>query len=163
MVSRDQLTQVREDADREDREQALLVSYWQDHRSGSVHVLNRSPDPIVSIELFIGGVVVNQEGSLAQVPLQLPVVAPCVELIFQWKEVRYKKLGDLQWLKVSKYLTGTLESATFYDRDGRRWNRNYAGLWEETLPKEFGMKETNYYAEIGDEYKEQEAPSCGGG
>lgn len=163
MVSRDQLAQQHEDVEREDREQALLVSYWNDSRSDSVHVLNRSADPIVSIELFIGGVVVYGEGPLAQVPLQLPVLAPCVELIFQWDVVHYKELGDLQRLKVSKYLTGTVESATFYDRDGRRWNRNYAGLWEGTLPKEFGMKETNYYAEIGDEYKEQKAPSCGGG
>ncbi|MFI7414043.1 hypothetical protein ACIBU0_35895 [Streptomyces sp. NPDC049627] len=129
-VSRDQLDQAREDAQREAREQAMRVTYWVEQKpvKGTVilHFANRSPDPVTDLLIKYSGPGVTTEPSDFG-GIIVTAVAPCTELTWALQRgADGLALGSsmVKW-------------ARFTDRDGKTWARTSSGL-KETDEQGFG-------------------------
>ncbi|WP_189190927.1 hypothetical protein [Streptomyces albiflavescens] len=131
-VSKDRLEQSREATQRESRSQASHVSFWSEggpHRAQrTVHVMNRSPDPITGITLSLL-LVTQQRGEDPAVlePFQLtfPNLGPCKEMVLTEETL-------LSALDVSQQRPSEVQLSilNFTDGDGRTWRRADDGLEE---------------------------------
>ncbi|MFE1987621.1 hypothetical protein [Streptomyces mirabilis] len=140
-VSKDQLDQAREDAQRAAREQAMRVNYWveQDMSKGTVilHFENRSPDPVTNLTMLYSGTGLTTSPDDVGGVIVL-AVAPCTEL--SWT------LGKgLERHAVSLEST-IVKWARFADRDGKRWERTSSGL-KRTNESGFGLDSLEYAGE----------------
>jgi hypothetical protein len=132
MVSRDQLEQSREDADRELRSQAARVSYWVENQGGSprVHILNRSPDPISNVTVkFMIPIETDDpfEGPWVLFQNLLLSLGPCSQATIPWSALSYS-VGRTSERPPDKsaYLARVL--VWFVDRDGTIWARTQTRL-----------------------------------
>ncbi|MFF0134221.1 hypothetical protein ACFYTG_52925 [Streptomyces mirabilis] len=120
-VSKDQLNQAREDAQRDAREQALRVSYWveQEPTKGTVilHFANRSLDPVTNVTMLYSGIGVTTLNEVGAI--MLPAVAPCTELSWTLEKRR------AHWVSLDSPI---VKWARFIDRGGKRWERTSSGL-----------------------------------
>ncbi|MFF8633528.1 hypothetical protein ACF052_04830 [Streptomyces pilosus] len=151
LVARDQLNQSKEEADQQDRWQAVRVTYWVDQTSArrSVHVMNRSPDPVSQVQLGITLQLPDDRGIV--VPVWVGQLPPCTELVIYqdtlqyrkntpWNETTWHFLGgdgqpnqpafepipdDAHWLAVSLFM--------FSDRAGHTWRRSNGLLEPDTF------------------------------
>ncbi|MER6307920.1 hypothetical protein [Streptomyces sp. NPDC001657] len=139
-VARDQLDQSREDADRELRQQAVLVSTWTQWTSDSStprgepgemtgFITNRSLDPVdqvvVGVAAGVGGDRPNQDPARSKGPkvlLGLGPLPPCSRVVIPAKAVR-DALGRGTPVDVSYKIAGV----SFVDVYGQRWARLSSG------------------------------------
>ncbi|MDT0387821.1 hypothetical protein [Streptomyces dubilierae] len=131
-VSEDQLEQSREQVEREGRKQAMRVSFWEEHRGifgekWSVHVMNRSPDPVRGVVLTL-----NVDNAPTSRPLMLHSLGPCTETVIQGKDL----LDGLSFIRATK-MTLRADALLFTDRDGANWRRTDEQLTRSgDIPKE---------------------------
>ncbi|MFJ7146683.1 hypothetical protein ACIQVT_00390 [Streptomyces sp. NPDC100445] len=125
-TARDQLSQSREDSQREEQAQASQVTFWvQDSKSGGgpeLHVLNRSLDPVTSVRLGARRFAV---GSYYGFPggHDLP---PCTEEVFDTQKMFLVPSLDQVTRKGQERFTSARAAFTylgFVDSHGRRWGR----------------------------------------
>uniref|UniRef100_A0AAU1I9I2 Uncharacterized protein n=1 Tax=Streptomyces sp. NBC_00180 TaxID=2903632 RepID=A0AAU1I9I2_9ACTN len=165
-VAKDQLDQSREQADEETRWQASRVTYWIDaaSRTPSVHIMNRSPDPVSQVSMAFFVRLPDGEQNLL-FPVAVGELPPCSELVISMSALRYSK--GTAWNKESWYfpVAGRTTSLVadqsvphgawfdgvprfdFVDREGVDWNRsdgdlelggygfNSGPLWGDTAAK----------------------------
>ncbi|MFE6737494.1 hypothetical protein [Streptomyces tubercidicus] len=139
-VARDQLGQSREDADRERRQQAVLVSTWTQWTSNSStprgepgemtgFLTNRSLDPVdqvaVGVAAGVGGDRPNQDAARSKGPkvlLDLGPLPPCSRVVIPAEAVRHA-LGPGTPADVRYKIAGV----SFVDVYGKRWARLSSG------------------------------------
>ncbi|MFF8352963.1 hypothetical protein ACF063_05880 [Streptomyces chartreusis] len=133
-VAEDQLTQSREDSEREIREQAATVTVYLDSADPhdplpQIHVVNRSHDPVS--EAWVSLFMVPMDGGQEQTLLfNLDDLLPCTEAIFDGETVlRTFGVEDKKNRKVSEVWWG-VNYLSFVDRDGMEWKRTSRGLSE---------------------------------
>ncbi|MFD6174312.1 hypothetical protein [Streptomyces coeruleorubidus] len=133
-VSKDQLNQSRDDTERESRDQAMRITYWEEaswDEGGSIHVINRSPDPVSRIGVAVSAMPLNARVKhLYYLPLKN--VPPCSELVFPEEEITplsgkatHVRLSRMEW---------DVQYLRFTDRDGKHWQRTPVGLSERHRP-----------------------------
>lgn len=129
-VAKDQLDQSREDAAREDRDQASQVAAWAEgdgKGNFSVHLRNRSQDPVESIRILFWVYIepMDRSGRAVVARFEFPyaVIGPCTDLIVEEKALLYTKkfLGRLR--KIPDDTGVEVKHVQFMDRDGARWVR----------------------------------------
>lgn len=125
-TSRDQLQQSKEDSEREKREQATKVNFWREGEirtsAQTIHVVNRSPDPITSV--FLDLVVMDDHPDVyANFESAIP---PCTEMVFSTSGMQAHRY----FTKGSKAVGGRwyVSDIVFGDRDGQTWKRTVSGL-----------------------------------
>ncbi|QOV40195.1 hypothetical protein IM697_18410 [Streptomyces ferrugineus] len=159
MVSRDQLEQSRDDAEKEARSQASRVSTWVDYaQDGGIqlHVMNRSPDPVSELDLFFEA----HNGAPDALDLNvvyslvLPDLPPCSDLVLDPSTWRYRTSGrdpesppkspiavlpsNDGWKQQPEPDTLIVVSLRFVDRTGEQWWRDYGQLKSiESYPDKF--------------------------
>jgi hypothetical protein len=136
-VSEDQLEQSREKAASEGREQAMRVSFWEEGRGPfgtdwSIHIMNRSPDPVSGVTLAI----IADDDKVPGV-LRLFSIGPCSETIYGSKDLY--RLANLEGL--SDRLS--MKFLRFTDRDGVAWQRTGARLTPTTAKPQ--LPTSSYY------------------
>lgn len=125
-TSRDQLTQSKKEGEREEREQAMKVNFWRggETRTGdqTVHVVNRSPDPITSV--FLDLMVIDADSDVyASFESYIP---PCTEVVFSTSNMQAHRYSTKGSKTVgSKWFVNDI---VFVDRDGQTWKRTTSGL-----------------------------------
>ncbi|MFI1305555.1 hypothetical protein [Streptomyces sioyaensis] len=125
MISRDQLEQSREDAERVARAQATRLSFWFDviPSDQRLHLLNGSPDPVTDIDVVLEDLdAVGKKRAKYRVSLGVVSLAPCTELIAPRKSIQIQ-FGPDRELDAFRIL-----EMRFTDNDGVRWNRSKGGL-----------------------------------
>ncbi|MEU4464091.1 hypothetical protein AB0G20_10285 [Streptomyces sp. NPDC024017] len=141
-VSADQLSQSKEDSERRERAQAMLVSYWVAVQGDKwrVHVMNRSPDPVTNVAAWVVVPHAIQDPPtkiqpLAEVRYTLAIgdLAPCSEAVYDKKQ--FKQVASVtgsngrRWeTAFSSEVRPRVQAAHFYDRDGKGWNRRHNKL-----------------------------------
>jgi hypothetical protein len=86
VVAKQQLEQSQEDSERQERDHASRVTYWDesswwvDDKERSLHLVNRSPDPVSSVHVFISGSYKDEQYFIVMQEIELP---PCQELVFK--------------------------------------------------------------------------------
>ncbi|WP_329321543.1 hypothetical protein [Streptomyces sp. NBC_01262] len=123
-VSADQLHQSQEDAEQESRGQAMRVSFWTDTRGPKhelrIHVMNRSPDPIYRLIVWMEGDLAGNGQGRKMLELSEPSLAPCSEMVFNAEDLRFFSIRAFP-LAPTRGLT--VEGLMFNDRDGELWVR----------------------------------------
>ncbi|MFJ2007775.1 hypothetical protein [Streptomyces chartreusis] len=137
-VSKDQLDQSREDAIREERDQAARVAAWvETDRAGSmrVHLMNRSLDPVSAVALSFWVSFPDRllSSRWVYVLYSQPVVSvgPCTELVFDQGSMEYVSWVDgfrSQKKVPSRGLYADVIRVEFMDRTGVKWVRDRKGL-----------------------------------
>ncbi|MGW6487139.1 hypothetical protein [Streptomyces sp. NPDC055056] len=141
-TARDQLQQSRDDAEKDERAQAVAVSAWYEgiDSQWTVHVLNRSPDPVPALKVTFSGRVVFEKfnGYLpkgkwerAWLTVETSRLAPCTELIYSPRQIshtwtRYPE-ERVERPTFQVFLSG-IDSTEFTDREGRNWWRDRTEL-----------------------------------
>ncbi|MGW5178688.1 hypothetical protein ACWERY_30725 [Streptomyces sp. NPDC004082] len=163
-VSQNQLDQSKEATEQGERAQASRVSSWigEDAKGLSVHLMNRTPDPIADVRLEFATVGwpdkkgVKWEVSVAGIP-------PCTDMVIDQDQLGYvpheihsqfdpqpsrppagmRKLdGGLgAWLQ-----TGIV---TFVDRDGKSWTRHSGRLTPGSAPYTASLNEVGAGIVVG--------------
>lgn len=144
VVSRQQLDQVREDNALRERDQATRVSFWTEtmpHDEGyesttTVHVVNRSADPVSDIHLEF---IVLDGG--ANGVLDISNVPPCSEVGYAASAINGDG-RDGKTVTMSK-LWWAPSTLTFTDRAGKLWVRSSTSL---KPLKTFDGREFDYLA-----------------
>ncbi|MEU5072542.1 hypothetical protein AB0G76_13425 [Streptomyces asoensis] len=170
-ISEDQLHQSQDEADRDVRAQAVRVSVWngslleepvQDVTPTHLHVMNRSPDPIVNVHLrlTVERVVTSYEPTpkFPTLNIILNSIPPCTELTMNQESIRYLLSDEpgAQWLKVKESEFLTFDSLSFQDRDGIYWRRS---LGEPT--RFVDLEEFSLNARFADPIPERTVKECG--
>ncbi|TKS96239.1 hypothetical protein [Streptomyces lasalocidi] len=143
-VSKGQLDQSREDADRKEREQAMRVATWMDHDGDGVrylHLMNRSPDPIAwafwDIKVDLG---TSSFGNRVFIREALSGLGPCSEMVINWTALEYQEKWGGKYQKVPE--TDAMQMAVaFTDRNGTAWERYGGRLTEITDSPHVGSLE----------------------
>ncbi|MGW7072170.1 hypothetical protein ACWGII_25950 [Streptomyces sp. NPDC054855] len=145
-VAKDQLEQSREDAAREDRDQASQVAAWteRDETEGfSVRLRNRSQDPVDSIRIRFW-VYIDREGrdhaTVAQFTVIEGMIGPCTDLIVEEKPLRYTKKFLGRTYKIPDDAGVEIKSVEFRDRDGVRWLRDLGSGLVQVDPHSTGRR-----------------------
>ncbi|MFJ3776526.1 hypothetical protein ACIPX0_33005 [Streptomyces sp. NPDC090075] len=132
-VSADELAQSRDDADREERAQAKLVSFWVEQSSGvdyvNVHIANRSPDPITNFSMsgpltyWLNDKTKHQD----DVILKIGDLAPCTEIVYREHDLILWTVKYGPDMRVTQTFWEPRE-ATFTDGGGSNWRRDKTSL-----------------------------------
>ncbi|EFL29529.1 predicted protein [Streptomyces viridochromogenes DSM 40736] len=124
MVSRNQLEQSQEDAQRAARAQATRLSFWFDTTPSDqrLHLINGSPDPVTDVDVVLEDL--DAEGKARtkyRVYLGVVSLAPCTELIVPRKSIGIADGPDreLDFFRILEM--------RFTDNDGLRWKRAKGG------------------------------------
>ncbi|MFJ8085474.1 hypothetical protein ACIQ6Y_33460 [Streptomyces sp. NPDC096205] len=160
MVSRDQLAQSREDAEKRDRAQAARITTWVDYgEDGGIrlHLMNRSPDPVSYVDMYFDAKVGdwNHTKLAVSYSLSLPSVPPCSDLALDPDDWMYRIPEGRATFPDSHRVPLRREDGwrpqptpdsievyylTFADREGTTWQRDHGDLepWEprDELPVE---------------------------
>ncbi|MGW8688025.1 hypothetical protein ACWGNN_44865 [Streptomyces sp. NPDC055817] len=177
LVSADQLEQSREDSAKESRAQAVTFSDWDEGRKAdwTVHVQNRSPDPVPWAQVTIYVAVEVQPSSpdrkavvqLVQYGLETTRLAPCTTLVYSPKQlgrvISKKEDLDEGGAVVRKVvLVAGVQYAVFADRDGKIWKRTDQTLKPLKGDPEKAGPALRWVGQVNDEPKVQQAAACGG-
>ncbi|MCX4564698.1 hypothetical protein OHA02_52435 [Streptomyces phaeochromogenes] len=141
-MSRDQLEQSREAAEREARAQAERITFWTEfvgegRDMGKLHVLNRSLDPMNSGWLFVAevGSPDDSDGQFGLViapgkraHLAIGVIPPCTERIIKVAELQAYTPEWNHSKTDLKPLIANTDKLVFRDRSGQAWTRNDISL-----------------------------------
>ncbi|MFC8124423.1 hypothetical protein [Streptomyces sp. NPDC057302] len=129
-VSKDQLDQSREDAARQTRDQASQVAAWTEIDSENeftVHLRNRSQDPVESVRLVFWAYVEPAVGvghvDVVQFEQTMSVIGPCSDMIVEEKALRYSKTVRADLGKLPDNPGVEVKYVEFMDRDGGYWVR----------------------------------------
>ncbi|WP_329228902.1 hypothetical protein [Streptomyces canus] len=119
-VSQDQLEQAQKDSQLEARQQAAEVSFWsvpEPEKPGlqSLHVANRSPDPIYSVKLRFQ----TPGAPPLQWEMDVGDIGPCIEFVYRSNNLK----DDAQDALVALPDRALLSVMYYTDRDGRQWLR----------------------------------------
>ncbi|MES5824888.1 hypothetical protein [Streptomyces sp. RG80] len=183
-TAKDQLQQSQEGAEQERRAQAQGVSYWAEPgRSGwTVHIQNRSPDPVpwlsLTIETKIYAELKDPDGwdlRFAKLNVETTGLAPCTELIYKQSQFQdgasfwasfFEGLhpddaGELQVSAIE-----SVPQARFTDKDGQAWIRTAQTLqpWPnvESIPEPRLLHHTTIEFGPMGVPESKKTPSCGG-
>jgi hypothetical protein len=150
-VAQDQLDQSRRTSDNDARGQAVLVSHWTGDGESSLHVMNRSLDPVNEVSLAFHARTAlgkNQQPPRGMVTfvIKLGSLPPCSTIAFSEKTVGFRwKRADPNELTVQHPVLPGLPreegtwrglkslrrlemlSLFFTDRDGAQWSRDKDG------------------------------------
>jgi hypothetical protein len=158
MVSRNQLEQSRQDAAQKARDQAARVSTWVDYSPDGdiqLHVMNRSPDPVSSVDMLFEAVIGDYEHTelLVTYSLGLPDLPPCSDMVFDpgtWKYRRYRDKTETYpespiaalpsadgWMRQPQPDRLDVVYLRFTDRSGKVWWRDYGKLRSGAMPDSF--------------------------
>lgn len=112
-------------------DQASRINFWVE--TDGVHVLNRSPDPVVKWGLLFTDA--DPEGDTASIlvfaRLDMNTIPPCIELILDWELMNEQVNGELNSTATGSYYFN-LSGMYFDDRHGKEWYRLYSsGLTDE--------------------------------
>ncbi|MFH8663076.1 hypothetical protein [Streptomyces afghaniensis] len=143
-TAQDQLEQSRQEAARESRSHASLVTLWVEGYSGghTLHIMNRSPDPVNEVVANFTLQASARDGSWGEVIVfkeWLRAIPPCTELIYNPSTMRYRKDGDEKvWGLADAWRIINNQRLAFTDRYGNKWVRLQshllspaeAGPWE---------------------------------
>ncbi|MFJ8941062.1 hypothetical protein ACIRL0_36005 [Streptomyces sp. NPDC102365] len=156
-VAKEQLQQSQEEAEQTSREQAARVSFWVasgDGGDGSVHLLNRSPDPVQDV--LIGYADVEMPSS-ENFFTRVGHLAPCTELVY---EHGLEYLPDTSNVGTGSEFDVTLEirGVSFFDRDGIGWTRRERDLKKGAT--EFGSQSKSLRV-VNDAPTAKSVASCG--
>ncbi|MEU1852916.1 hypothetical protein ABZ499_27535 [Streptomyces sp. NPDC019990] len=173
-VAEQQLEQAQEDSEKEDREQARTFSFWTENVTRNrlqLHVQNRSPDPIPRATVYLFGVADGHVGPSAKnraaiVLVTITGLGPCTKLTYEISPMSVPVMAghdpvskkSLPFL-VDRFWAHDAISASFIDRDGRKWTRTGDGLepWKPKLPPAYEkfMSSVSY-----EKPKEKKAVAC---
>lgn len=145
-VAEDQLEQSRRTSEQQEREQAALVSHWTSDRESTLHIMNRSLDPVHEVELAFAAL--TKQDARQQPPrgrvtfvVKLGSLPPCSEVVIseqtvglRWHPAVPRHLrgqdpvrpglprGD--WRRLNRLQRLELLKMDFVDRDGAGWSRD---------------------------------------
>ncbi|WP_319594314.1 hypothetical protein [Streptomyces sp. ID05-04B] len=135
-VSRDQLEQSQEDAQRAASAQAQLVNYWMQFEDGSsdasvteIHVVNRSLDPVNNVELALtfgenGTIHFEDAERDVLAPMDLATVPPCTQKVVRVADIEVRDaFGESPAPNVFVIPEFRMDYLTFYDRSSVQWRR----------------------------------------
>ncbi|MDF3148396.1 MULTISPECIES: hypothetical protein [unclassified Streptomyces] len=141
-VSQGQLQQSQEDAERDARDQAAHLAFWigneEDLSSpggkvSSVHVMNRSPDPVTEVTVAYYVDVYEQNDKEEVVHIQrgyyfreLRSMPPCSEAIFETDPWWVEELAEHPHGLLTAEIV--VRHVTFTDREGVDWVRDSRNL-----------------------------------
>ncbi|MEW2403459.1 hypothetical protein [Streptomyces sp. NPDC046862] len=143
-TAKDQLSQSKQQSEQEARAQARAVSYWLEGNRGetfTLHLQNRSPDPVPWITLVLDRTVVALKGTpgpqKVRYTLTTTRLAPCTELVYSKDQLllAVERPGGSRWVSFIG-LVGDVQQAFIRDRDGKGWKRTANSLvpWSGILP-----------------------------
>lgn len=125
LVSRDQLEPSREGIQRDERDQASRVSFWEDLDGKSpekfeLHLMNRSPDPVSNLEIIldIWSENIGKQSKENYISINDLNLALCTEVVFTERNLKYRTRG--RWRPVER---ASWVLIGFIDRDGAEWLR----------------------------------------
>ncbi|MER5966375.1 hypothetical protein [Streptomyces sp. NPDC002057] len=164
LVSQDQLDQSGEAAEEKKRAQAARISFWTDLQQDGksrLHLMNRSPDPISTVQMIFT-VLLPPDGypeeDVVLFRAALPSVPPCSDMVFTFENLAYNESpprpdhyipvlpgsdsSPLNWPIFKKEWEVEIEEVAvdFTDREGVRWRRERGLLTRE--PGKHVMKGT---------------------
>ncbi|MEJ8667527.1 hypothetical protein WKI71_00115 [Streptomyces sp. MS1.AVA.1] len=132
LVADDQLQQSRQDGEREEQEQAEVVSYWLSPSFSTegqrLHVVNRSPDPVYSLQVLLLLEMRHPSGNTAVKAgfnTETADVAPCTEKIYNFSDLQFSPFPEVSGHTLTDVRVLWL---TFTDRAGRKWVRGPGSL-----------------------------------
>ncbi|MFD9495155.1 hypothetical protein ACFWA1_27205 [Streptomyces sp. NPDC060005] len=177
-TARDQLQQSRDDAEKDERAQAVAVSAWLDGTKSAwaVHILNRSPDPVPQMTVAFFSYVAFKKVNERDFPLgydrlklsiQTARLGPCTELIYSPEQVNPTWDRGMTSKKITpvSLFASRIEIAAFTDRDGRGWWRTPdKGLERDHPLGELpALPKPRWTNQLVDDPVVKKAASCGGG
>ncbi|MCX4993404.1 hypothetical protein [Streptomyces sp. NBC_00568] len=131
------------------REQALLVSQWSGNGDSSLHVMNRSLDPVQDVSVGFQVRIAEDRhhqppGGLVVFFVKLRSIPPCSEIIFasdaralHWKPAKDMMAmsatlpetwtDDGTWRKIASMRGAFFRGMRFTDRNGTKWGRERDG------------------------------------
>ncbi|MCX4970208.1 hypothetical protein OHA98_36725 [Streptomyces sp. NBC_00654] len=133
-TAKDQLSQSKDDSEREKRDQASRVTYWFEERldireETKLHVMNRSPDPVSNITVRV--TYPPHDPGAREEYVKLESLAPCSE--YHYTLAPGPGQEELSPGGAPAWVNGYPEGATyvtFTDSNGRSWKRTPARLHE---------------------------------
>jgi len=144
-TARDQLSQSRDESRQQAQTQAAQVTIWEEGQNTLqdliLHVLNRSPAPVTSVQL---GGLLYVKGVLSDrfYFADLPDLGPCTEYVYNLSKTRLAmplNSSAKEGAKAMKDFTPESVSfryLSFADTYGGGWRRSWTGL-EEITPGDF--------------------------
>ncbi|MFI7413176.1 hypothetical protein ACIBU0_31340 [Streptomyces sp. NPDC049627] len=132
VVSRQQLDQVKEDRERESREQASRITMWADpygRDGGALHIANRSPDAATGASAVVVGK--RPQAHTHELPvyvIQGLTLPPCSELVLQAADITTTRSGSRQYSLADDGWFADL--LLFTDASGQTWRRTADQLME---------------------------------
>ncbi|MEU8773374.1 hypothetical protein [Streptomyces sp. NPDC048606] len=125
-VSRDQLKQSEEKAERETTRQARLLGVWEDWGDPpgmqSIHLMNRSPDPVSQVRLIVTLSNPVESKKVLSYALVLPSVPPCTKVIWIVEPVGFKGLERVPAATMDRSIL------TFLGDNGSWWVKDLQGI-----------------------------------
>jgi hypothetical protein len=145
-VTEDQLEQSRRTSEEQKREQAALVAHWTSDQESTLHIMNRSLDPVHEVEVAFAAL--TKQDARQQPPrgrvtfvVKLGSLPPCSEVIIseqtvglRWQPAvpRHVRGQDAvrpglprgDWRKLNRLQRLELLEMDFVDRDGADWSRD---------------------------------------
>jgi hypothetical protein len=134
LVSADQLSQSREDAEQRAKSQAALVTYWLGS-DGTMHLVNRSPDPVADVMVYVTVQRANPKTdsngkwsywSIAgRYAVPVTSIAPCAHLTLRPNDLLVDDAKHA--LSVPKGSLAKIGLLDFVDSKGVEWIRDDSG------------------------------------
>ncbi|MGW1539755.1 hypothetical protein ACWCPM_05680 [Streptomyces sp. NPDC002309] len=126
-VAKAQLDQSKKDTERDERDQATRVTFWEENsfyeQSRAIHLVNRSPDAVSNVQVFVDATVVKGEKDLLMLAdSNLP---PCSEIVYKAGELSGSIVNG-EGEKKTRLLSDTaweIKRLVFTDREGKIWSR----------------------------------------
>ncbi len=126
LVSRDQLKQSQEKSERETTRQARLLGVWEgwDQPPGkqSIHLMNRSPDPVAYVRLIVLLSNPQESRKALSYALVLPSLPPCTEVTWRVDPAGFKRLDEVKAATMDEFIL------TFYGDNGAWWVKDLRGI-----------------------------------
>ncbi|ANB04260.1 hypothetical protein SAM40697_0297 [Streptomyces ambofaciens] len=126
VVAQQQLEQSQEDSESKERNHATRVTYWEgtsfwaDSKSRSVHLVNRSPDPVSHVQLYIQARWFDKELLLGFRELNLP---PCKEMVYKATSLTAVLRNGENEVPLAGLKEWSAAFLTFADSAGEDWVR----------------------------------------
>ncbi|MFJ9098661.1 hypothetical protein ACIRJM_09250 [Streptomyces sp. NPDC102405] len=169
VVSADQLTQSRDDAEREERAQATRVSFWVEQPPMTAyvnfHIANRSPDPITKSSMSGPLTYWRDDRSSHQeeAVLEIGDLAPCTEIVYKGLDLVLWTVNYGPDMNVNS-LSWDPQEMTFTDSDGLSWRRDKESLRKDLFGDSNPPKSKNRHVSFNltkTGLKVEKSASCG--
>ncbi|MEU3491109.1 hypothetical protein [Streptomyces massasporeus] len=127
-VSEVQLNEARRQDALREKNQASLINFWDDrvafsNAPGSIHILNRSFDPISAVHLTVN---VGDKNETVRYLVLIIGLGPCTELIYAASDLKLLEDPAVKFSKPNKTLADfswALMTLDFIDRKEEQWRR----------------------------------------